>query len=824
MAITKIKLKQLENSVTAPGSIPATDASNILTYVTPSSGVNHLWGFETGGAGTLPVLIGTNLSYDAPSNTLNASAGAGGYSEVQEESGALIARSKLAFIGTGLTAADDAGNSRTTVTLDTFLNTLATAGTILLSSGNVSGTLPVGSGGTGATTLTGALIGNGTGAVTAVTSSTTDQILKVTGANTYSWGTLNLASTNAVAGVLDEANGGTGNSSYAVGDILYASTTSVLSKLADVATGNALISGGIGVAPSYGKIGLTTHVSGILPIANGGTGSSSQNFVDLSTTQASIGGNKTFTGNTTFSSNVTISSTPSANDHAATVGWVLNNVAGLKSGSVRGATIATLTITGRTATTLTVGGTALTLDGVTYANDEFILVKNNTTGAGGGTHDNGVYKVSGVGTSILLTRADWMNTAGEIDGVYVLVQDGTTMAGTLWFTVSDVTTLGTDAISFTQIQTSGTIGGSITDNQIAFGAATANTIEGLSTFNFDGTKMGLGTASPSASSRMHIKGTGTSLLTYGLLITDSADAERFRVQDDGTVTINNASNAVNIWSGNMSFSAAAAIQGNGVGATGTIIRNLSGGIQVSPASSSTTTASSFLTVSSGSAAVLNSTSNNQGTMQLTGTFSPNGAGTNTFKGLEIVHTISQTTHTGITRGIHILPTLTAAADYRGLEITATGHFAIKTTAGKIQFDLGSDAQGDLLVRGSGGNLERLAAHATAGYVLTSNGSGAAPTYQAAASATAVTRVYKTSFTGTVITLNSGTDVTDKAGSNVAFSTSGLSADQIFVVKNGVLLSESGTPTRDYTINTTSSVLTLAETAASDDQFLIYKIV
>jgi hypothetical protein len=72
---------------------------------------------------------------------------------------------------------------------------------------------------------------------------------------------------------LAAANGGTGQSSYAVGDILYASTTTALSKLADVATGNAIISGGVGVAPSYGKIGLTTHVSGTLPIANGGTNS-----------------------------------------------------------------------------------------------------------------------------------------------------------------------------------------------------------------------------------------------------------------------------------------------------------------------------------------------------------------------------------------------------------------------------------------------------------------------------------------------------------------------------------------------------------------------
>ena len=39
-----------------------------------------------------------------------------------------------------------------------------------------------------------------------------------------------------------------------------------------MATGNALISGGVNTAPSWGKIGLTTHVSGTLPVANGGTG------------------------------------------------------------------------------------------------------------------------------------------------------------------------------------------------------------------------------------------------------------------------------------------------------------------------------------------------------------------------------------------------------------------------------------------------------------------------------------------------------------------------------------------------------------------------
>jgi hypothetical protein len=74
--------------------------------------------------------------------------------------------------------------------------------------------------------------------------------------------------------VVPATAGGTGQTSYAVGDLLYADTTTSLAKLPDVATGNALISGGVSTAPSWGKIGLTTHVSGVLPVANGGTNAS----------------------------------------------------------------------------------------------------------------------------------------------------------------------------------------------------------------------------------------------------------------------------------------------------------------------------------------------------------------------------------------------------------------------------------------------------------------------------------------------------------------------------------------------------------------------
>jgi hypothetical protein len=49
------------------------------------------------------------------------------------------------------------------------------------------------------------------------------------------------------------------------------------------------------------------NVTGVVQIANGGTGSSTPNFIDLSTNQTNIGGNKTFTGNLTV--NGTLSAT-----------------------------------------------------------------------------------------------------------------------------------------------------------------------------------------------------------------------------------------------------------------------------------------------------------------------------------------------------------------------------------------------------------------------------------------------------------------------------------------------------------------------------------
>lgn len=141
---------------------------------------------------------------------------------------------------------------------------------------HVSGTLPVASGGTNITSYTtGDLVyASGSTTLSKLSDVATGNVLISGGVSTApAWGKVGL--TTHVTGTLAAGNGGTGQSSYTTGDILYASSSSALSALAGVATGNALISGGVGSAPSYGKIGLTTHITGTLAVGNGGTGATS---------------------------------------------------------------------------------------------------------------------------------------------------------------------------------------------------------------------------------------------------------------------------------------------------------------------------------------------------------------------------------------------------------------------------------------------------------------------------------------------------------------------------------------------------------------------
>jgi trimeric autotransporter adhesin len=256
----------------------------------------------------------------------------------------------------------------------TGLTTFTSGGALYATSTSslTSGTLPVTAGGTNVTSFTanGIVYGSGTSALGVTSAGTTGQVLLANTGGAPTWGSVpstgavtsfqtslngltpSTASTGAVtlAGTLGATSGGTGLSAYTTGDIIYASATNTLSALADVATGNALISGGVGVAPSWGKIGLTTHVDGVLPVANGGTGQSTytdgQLLIGNSTgntlTKASLTAG-TGISVTPGSGSITIASTVTAGltitDDTTTATSLYPTFTSATSGSITGASV-----------------------------------------------------------------------------------------------------------------------------------------------------------------------------------------------------------------------------------------------------------------------------------------------------------------------------------------------------------------------------------------------------------------------------------------------------------------------------------------------------
>ncbi len=733
MAISRINLaKQLAKSSTI-GSILATNGDNELQYVAPPTS-NVLWGYDHGELGTVYVNIGTNLSYDAVSNTLSASAGAGGYSDVLNDGSGFTnsnTNTKLNFVGSALQASDG-GSGETDITIATILNTIATDGAVTLST-SVTGILPVGNGGTGANSLTGILQGNGASPVTAITdSSTVGQVLRVTGASTYGWGALDLADADAV--------------------------------------------------------------TGILSITNGGTGSATQNFVDLSTNQNSIGGDKTFTGNTTFSNNVVINGSPSASNHAATKGYVDDLLHGLSwKDSVDVATTANITLSGEQ-----------TIDDVLTSSSR-VLVKNQNTPA-----QNGIY-VTAAGA---WTRATDMNAWSEVPAAAVFVEAGTTQADTAWVcTSNDGGTLDTTDITFVKFSSaSGVIDGSGTANRLTWWSDTDTVTAAASSYT-DGSVFALGTTSAAASTILTTKGTGTGSSTYGILHQTSGGIQAFRVADDGTLQIGTGTDFLQITKGKISRTSEMQIAPSLATSSIHLFNDVAATNPVTEVVKIFTSARSY-------------TSGNQIDLSIGSNYIPT-SGTGTITAINIANSINQTGGaSGITRGIHINPTLTAAADYRALEITTNAsQYSIWSTAGKIRFDLGSDATGDLYTRASGGELARIAA-GTSGYVLTSNGAGAAPTYQALpATGTTVTRAYIIGSTAGTFDLDANTGVVkDRNGNNVAF-TIPTATDQFFVYLNGQLLQQGGTGNnRDYTVDTATHILTLSDsrTLVATDELVVVK--
>jgi len=175
---------------------------------------------------------------------------------------------------------------------------------------------------------------------------------------------------------------------------------------------------------------------------------SDDNFTTL--TGSEILTNKTLGSGTLLSANLSANSNkivslsdPENPQDAATKAYVDAATAGLNvHESVRVATTANINLSSE----LENGDT---IDGITLATGNRILVKNQTTKS-----QNGVYVVQESGAAV---RATDYNSVGEVDaGDFIFVQSGTQNAKTGWVQVNEVATLGSDAIEFTQFSGAGT--------------------------------------------------------------------------------------------------------------------------------------------------------------------------------------------------------------------------------------------------------------------------------------------------------------------------------------------------------------------------------
>jgi hypothetical protein len=208
--------------------------------------------------------------------------------------------------------------------------------------------------------------------------------------------------------------------------------------------------------------------------------------------------------------------TPTDSAHAATKSYVDSAVQGLDiKASVRLATAAVLdnwdvNTTNKTLTAPSIGATSI--DGVSIADGDRILVKNQADGV-----ENGIYVVTTLGdgsTATVLTRASDFNTAALASpGSFTFVEEGTANADTGWVLSTNAPiVLYTTALTFTQFSSAGvvTAGNGLTKagNQLSVNAG-----DGLG-FDTGALKVNVGNGLEIATDNVQIKVRNSSVGTH----------------------------------------------------------------------------------------------------------------------------------------------------------------------------------------------------------------------------------------------------------------------------------------------------------------------
>ena len=164
------------------------------------------------------------------------------------------------------------------------------------------------------------------------------------------------------------------------------------------------------------------------------TGSTARSSLGLGTISTQAANSVSISGGS-----ITGLGAPSSGSDAATKTYVDDLVAGLKTRIIcRAATTGNVTLS----SDLQNGDS---LDGITLATGDKVLVKDQSTGS-----QNGIYKVVASGTA---SRDTDFDAIGELAGQLVIIQEGSTNAEKMFLCTTDSdASLGSDTITFTAVQ------------------------------------------------------------------------------------------------------------------------------------------------------------------------------------------------------------------------------------------------------------------------------------------------------------------------------------------------------------------------------------
>ena len=187
------------------------------------------------------------------------------------------------------------------------------------------------------------------------------------------------------------------------------------------------------------------------------SGATARTSLGLGSVATQASSNIAITGGT-----ITGLGSPSAGSDAATKTYVDNLVTGLKTRIIcRVGTTANVSL----ANGLENGDT---LDGITLATDDRVLVKNQTTAT-----ENGIYVVVASGAA---SRDPDFDTVAELAGQLAIVKEGSSQADSMWLCTTDSGTIGSTTITFSQVFPSS--GGTVTSVAVADAGSSEFTVTG----------------------------------------------------------------------------------------------------------------------------------------------------------------------------------------------------------------------------------------------------------------------------------------------------------------------------------------------------------